>query len=216
MRGKMRTVSWVGLFLMIVGGSGAGHGAWILAKAGLAQVLLESAWHQAERGAGQPAPWPWADTWPVARLQAKGVDLIVLSGASGAVLAFGPGHLHGTALPGARGHSVIAGHRDTHFEFLRGLTIGEELAVSTPDGRRISYRVERVWIADESDPSVFDSGPGESLTLLTCFPFDALEPGGSLRYLVRARRESRDPDADPPDRSEDRDGMNHRLAQFSR
>ena len=39
-------------------------------------------------------------------------------------MAFGPGHLSGTPLPGEAGNAVVSGHRDTHFAFLRGLREG--------------------------------------------------------------------------------------------
>jgi sortase A len=98
-----------------------GQGACIPAKAWVAQELMQRAWRRAERGESRPVPWPWADTWPVARLSAKGgeIELIVLAGGSGRTLAFGPGHLSASALPGEFGNSVIAGHRDTHFQFLQ-------------------------------------------------------------------------------------------------
>jgi hypothetical protein len=72
-----------------------GHGAYIPAKAWVAQELMQRAWRRAENGDERPAPWPWADTWPVAKLSAKGgdIELIVLAGGSGRTLAFGPGHL---------------------------------------------------------------------------------------------------------------------------
>ena len=81
-----------------------GQGAYIPAKAWVAQELMHRAWRKAEDGAQQPSPWPWADTWPVARLSAKGgdVELIVLEGGSGRTLAFGPGHLGISALPGEK------------------------------------------------------------------------------------------------------------------
>ena len=86
-----------------------GEGAYIPAKAWLAQELMQRAWERAVEGSERPAPWPWADTWPVARLRALGgdIDLIVLAGGSGRTLAFGPGHLSASALPGlwfATGH----------------------------------------------------------------------------------------------------------------
>ena len=79
-----------------------GHGAWIHAKAQLAQYLLQRAWTRTLRGEPASKPWPWADTWPVARLRvpAHGVDLIVLTGVSGLTLAFGPGHAPNSAAPG--------------------------------------------------------------------------------------------------------------------
>jgi len=48
-----------------------GRGAWIPAKAWLAQELMGKAWDRAAAGASAPVPWPWADTWPVARLIAN-------------------------------------------------------------------------------------------------------------------------------------------------
>ena len=60
-----------------------GQGAYIPAKAWVAQELMQRAWHRSLNGELQAAPWPWADTWPVARLTAKDgdVELIVLEGA---------------------------------------------------------------------------------------------------------------------------------------
>ena len=78
----------------------------IYLKAELAQyLLLEKAWTRTLQGENQVKPWPWADTWPVARLQLPkyGIDLIVLSGASGRTLAFGPGHVSTSAQPGTKG-----------------------------------------------------------------------------------------------------------------
>jgi sortase A len=160
----------------------------ILAKAALAQHLLESAWSRTLAGERQAKPWPWADTWPVARLlvPARGIDLIVLAGASGRTLAFGPGHLDGTSLPGEMGVSVIGGHRDTHLAFLRDLAPGSEVAIERADGRRIAYRVAEARIADARTTAIDADAPGSRLALVTCYPFDAVVPGGPLRYVVFA------------------------------
>ena len=160
----------------------------ILAKAALAQHLLESAWSRTRAGERQAKPWPWADTWPVARLSvpAKGIDVVVLAGASGRTLAFGPGHLDGTALPGKPGVSVIGGHRDTHLAFLRDLAPGSEVAIERADGRRIAYRVAEARIADARTTAIDADAPGSRLALVTCYPFDAVVPGGPLRYVVFA------------------------------
>ena len=111
---------WLVACLLCLGFWQIGSGAYIPAKAWLAQELMQRAWVRGQSGAARPVPWPWADTWPVARLtsKARAVDLIVLAGGSGRTLAFGPGHLSASAMPGETGNTVIAGHRDTHFEFL--------------------------------------------------------------------------------------------------
>ena len=167
-----------------------GQGAYIPAKAWLAQELMLRAWDRAGRGAAQPAPWPWADTWPVARLLAKGgdIDLIVLSGGSGRTLAFGPGHLSASTPPGRTGNSVIAGHRDTHFRFLKDLAIGEALQVETPDGRAHSYEVVDLDVVDSRRSSLLLDTDAAMLSLITCYPFDSATAGGPMRYVVTAQK----------------------------
>ncbi len=163
-----------------------GQGAYIPAKAWVAQELMLRAWHRAAGGQIDPAPWPWADTWPVARMLAKGgdVDLIVLAGGSGRTLAFGPGHLSASSLPGQRGNSVIAGHRDTHFSFLANLAIGESLRIETSDGREHTYEVIDLDVVDARRGSLLLDTDEAILSLVTCYPFSAIEAGGPMRFVV--------------------------------
>jgi sortase A len=163
---------------------------WVHAKAQVAQWMIERAWSQAVRTGSAPRPWPWADTQPVARLRvaARGVDLFVLEGASGRSLAFGPGHVSGTASPGSGGNSVIVAHRDTHFAFLRELREDEEIAVEDARGRVARYRVREAAIVSRGETRVLDPADSPQLTLITCYPFDAVRPGTTLRYVVIADR----------------------------
>ncbi|MFO1395697.1 MAG: class GN sortase [Burkholderiales bacterium] len=174
---------------LAVGGALAfGEGAYIYAKAGVAQALLQSAWAH-ERATGVATrPWPWADTHPVARLSApaRGGDVLVLAGASGRTLAFGPGHLDGSAQPGDPGNSVITAHRDTHFRFLRDVQPGDEIAVERADGTTRHFRIRRTYVADQGALALPRETAVPTLTLVTCYPFDALNPGGPLRYVVVA------------------------------
>lgn len=113
------------------------------AKAALAQHLLARAWDEARAGGTEPRPWSWADTHSVARLTVPnlGIDQLVLAGASGRVMAFGPGHHPGTAPPGASGNTVISGHRDTYFAFLADLRTGDRIALESADGKQRNFRV---------------------------------------------------------------------------
>ena len=166
-----------------------GQGTYIPAKAWLAQELMQRAWNRAAAGAAQPAPWPWADTWPVAKLSAKSgeVELIVLAGGSGRTLAFGPGHLSASSLPGERGNTVIAGHRDTHFSFLKEVRVGEALVLETVAGRRHLYEVVGVDVVDARRGSLVLDTDEPVLSLVTCYPFEATQAGGPLRFVVTAR-----------------------------
>ena len=167
-----------------------GQGAYIPAKAWLAQELMVRAWMRTREEDERHAPWPWADTWPVARLTARSgeVNLIILAGGSGRTLAFGPGHLSASALPGDTGNSVIAGHRDTHFSFLRDIEVGDSLNIERIGGGRHRYRVVGIDVVDSRRGSLVLDTDAAVLSLVTCYPFDAVEPGGPLRYVVTAKK----------------------------
>jgi len=176
------------LLLAVAGLACFGGGLYIHAKAQLAQVLLHSAWVKTQDSGMPVKPWPWADMHPVARLiaPAQDADLLVLSGASGRTLAFGPGHLSGSAIPGEPGNSVITAHRDTHFRFLQRLAAGDTLVVEGRNGARRHFHVRRTYIADYRALNIPRDALQPTLTLVTCYPFDAINPGGPLRYVVVA------------------------------
>ncbi|MCX2794354.1 class GN sortase [Microbulbifer thermotolerans] len=160
--------------------------AWLLIKAELAQVLIGRAWEQ-QLLAGEPArPWPWADTWPVAKLQLDGGDpLIVLHGGSGQALAFGPGMLAGSGEPGQPRTTVIAAHRDTHFGDLGKLKPGAPVRLQDSRGLWHNFRVTETRVVDSRRERLpIFAEPG--LLLVTCYPFRAVNPGGPLRYVVYA------------------------------
>ena len=166
-----------------------GQGAYIPAKAWFAQELMQRAWTRAAEDDARQVPWPWADTWPVARLSAKSgdIDLIVLAGGSGRTLAFGPGHLSASSLPGEKGNSVIAGHRDTHFNFLRHLEMGESLFNENISGRKHVYKVIGIDVVDSRRGSLRLDTDAAILSLVTCYPFDGSVAGGPMRYVVTAK-----------------------------
>ncbi len=180
------------IVLMLVGCGFVSDALWIKAKAVLAQYLIAWAWAETVAGQGAPVkPWRWADTWPVARLRMPepGIELYVLRGADGGSLAFGPGLIDGTAMPGTRGTSVIAGHRDTHFAMLEQLNRGQEIDVQNPAGGWVRYEVDRSQVVDVRSAPGWQIDPAvNELHLVTCYPFDAINPGGPLRYVVVAQR----------------------------
>ena len=163
---------------------------WIHAKALIAQKLIAYSWERARESGLTRRPWPSADTRAIARLTipSRDVDLYVLEGASGRSLAFGPGHVSGTARPGSWGNSVIVAHRDTHFAFLRNLALGDEIVVETAPSALARYRVREVTIVDKGETRMLDAADAAQLTLITCYPFDAVRPGTTQRYVVIAER----------------------------
>jgi len=176
-------------FLVITAGVlQMGQGIYIKVKAVLAQQLLEQAWAQTRDGDNQVKPWAWADTWPLARIVIPSQDkaYILLAGDSGRTLAFGPGHHTGSPLPGEPGNSMISGHRDTHFSFLQYLTNGDEIVLETTGGETKTYQVEQGRIMNADNAWVIDDDSVSRLTFVTCYPFNALQSGTALRYVITA------------------------------
>jgi len=174
-----------------IGAWHAADAAYLHAKAWLGQQLLLDAWHKSGTLNRAVKPWPWADTHPVARLvvPAHGIELLVLAGANGRTLAWGPGHVESTASPGTAGNAVVTAHRDTHFAFLRDLVAGDRIVVETAARSMRSYRVERTLVADHRELRLPADDRATTLSLVTCYPFDAIDPGTPLRYAVIARGE---------------------------
>jgi sortase A len=164
-----------------------GQGAYIHAKALLAQVLLERAFNETIATGHPTKPWSWADTWPVARIEVKRLHAraIVLAGSSGQALAFGPGHVEMTTDAGERGIAVYSAHRDTHFRFLKDVVAGDEIDVTRNDGKTFRYRADSSSIVRFDASGIDPLTDGYELVLSTCWPFDAITPSPD-RYLLRA------------------------------
>src|SRR4029077_955992 len=132
---KTKVGTVLGLALVLIGLWQTGSGAWIYMKAQLAQVLLQRAWAGTLAGQQDVKPWPWADTWPIARLVVPrlGIDQIVLEGAYGRTLAFGPAHVESRS-DAREGTVILTGHRDTHFAFLEHVQTGERFVLQSSNG----------------------------------------------------------------------------------
>lgn len=154
-----------------------GQAAWLRAKAAVASVLIERSLEATLRDGRAHRPWSWADFHPVARLTVPrlGVSQPVLSGATGATLAFGLGRIHG--IPDA-----LAGHRDTWAAFLRDLRVGDAVLLESPQGPR-AYRVQETRVVPQEAVDVLEAGARDRLVLVTCWPFDGLARS-RLRLVV--------------------------------
>lgn len=132
------------------------------------------------------APPPPAEGEGLARLEIPkiGVDKIVVEGVGVEDLRKGPGHYPGTALPGVRGNTAIAGHRTTYgapFEDIDRLKPGNEIVLTTVTGRYV-YRVTGTRIVSPAETSVLADSPDPILTLTSCHP----KYSASQRIIVSA------------------------------
>ena len=123
---------------------------------------------------------------PEAVLRIPGADLEVpvLEGTSVAVLNRAAGHMTGTAMPGALGNIVIAGHRDGFFRRLKRLSVGDRITLARKGGVD-TYQVDGLKVVDRTDTSALWPTRTPTLTLVTCYPFFYLG-AAPQRYIVRA------------------------------
>jgi sortase A len=184
---RARSLLLAGAVLLLgAGGALAGRHAYLEAKALLAQHLIERAFAAQLRDGRPHRPWSWADTYPIAvlTLDRLGIRRSVLAGASGTSLAFGVGHIDGTAQPNTPGNCVLAGHRDRAFAFLEQVRPGDVLRLRSAGSVR-DYVVEGAAVVARTDSRPIQTTGDDRLTLVTCYPF-----GGLLRspwrYVVTA------------------------------
>jgi len=172
------------IILVLIATASFGKAGWILLKAELAQYLIQSSWEETLATGANQKPWRWSDTWPVGKLvHAKSeTQLYVLEGAQGNALAFGPGH-HTDSPPLGQGGSVIGGHRDTHFTFLKKVRARDIMQLQLPNSQWVTYRVVSKTIVDAALAMKVDVN-GQQLYLVTCYPFDAVSTQSNLRLVV--------------------------------
>ncbi len=190
-RAARRGVLTVGALAVLLLGLGfwqLGGTGWIYAKAGVAQALLERAWATRLADGRTLRPWPGAEAHPVARLRVPtlDVDLLVLTGTSEHTLALGPGHIEGTVAPGEAGHSILTGHRDTHFGFLEDLERGTLLWVQRADGIWRRFRVTGRDVFDSRKAQLAPGSGWPVLSLVADWPAEKAGATTPWRYVVTA------------------------------
>ncbi|MCL4401636.1 MAG: class D sortase [Acidobacteria bacterium] len=182
--------------------------SWLLIIAGVyflfagAREIFDSYWGQHEAAAewsgGNPASEQQAvpdqavpDLGPAfARLSIPRLSAswFVFQGTNTKELRLGPGHMEGTALPGAPGNCVIAGHRDTHFRVLKDVRKGDEIVVTNHSGKKFIYRVTRIRVVSEKNTDSLKPTKDAVMNLITCYPFYYVGPAPK-RYVVEAELE---------------------------
>lgn len=174
------------IILMAAGAGLLGRDGYRRAKGAVATGLVNIA-VDAHLADGAPhAPWSWADFRPRGRLHVPrlGVSRPVLEGGEGQTMAFGLGHVAGTAEPGSGGHVGLAGHRDSWGSFIGDLRPQDLLVLATAAGDR-AYRVTDLQVVPCEDSAVLAPEWGPGLTLVTCHPVDGLLPT-AMRLVVHA------------------------------
>ena len=178
---KLLTLIFLSLGTWYISSSG-----YMLAKAELSQFLIKQAWEETLKDGQNHKPWSWADTYPVIELNIPAIDKTsyILEGASGRNMAFSAAHLLASGMPGQDKTTILSGHRDSHFAYLQQLNIGDKI-ITKSTSNSYAYQVVAMRIINSKDEKLLIRNKNE-LILTTCYPFNAMQAGGDLRYVIYA------------------------------
>jgi len=115
-----------------------------------------------------------------------GLSAMIADGTSSRVLRLAVGHVSGTAVPWLSGNVALVAHRDTFFRRLGELHPGDLIRMTVP-GSEYRYQVVFTSIVSPSETWVLEPATGQTLTLITCYPFHFVGAAPN-RFVVRARR----------------------------
>ena len=118
------------------------------------------------------------------------MSVVAVEGDDSRALRIAAGHLPDTPLPWQEGNATFAGHRDTFFRALGELRVGDDIDITTRQGR-FNYHVTRTLIVNPSDLSILQPHDGTALTLITCYPFSYIGDAPQ-RFVVQAARTEED------------------------
>ena len=155
-------------------------------KGYVAQILLDHAWERTVQTRSPQLAWPWAETHPVGKIYFPKMDefFTILDGTTTEALAFGPGHVEGTSYPGEAGNICIAGHRDSFFNNIQNLDIGDIIRIDYVDSQQL-FQIENTRVVQPEDTRWLAPSDSTLLTLITCYPFNYIGDAPD-RYIVRA------------------------------
>jgi sortase A len=176
-----------------VGGFIEGEFSWFKAR----QITNEPVPEPSQALAPLPAEKPPAHSMVLGRLEIPRlrVKVMVREGADESTLQRAVGHIPGTALPGSIGNVALAGHRDTFFRGLRNIQKNDAINLKTEDGT-YRYVVQSTKIVGPRDVGVLAASTGETLTLVTCYPFYYIG-SAPKRFIVRATQVAAIPPSQP-------------------
>ena len=179
----------LGCGLIILGLFGIAKASLMPIKAIIGQHYLEVAWKESLKNNKLSKPWKSADFYMIGELIVPKLKIsrVILNSVSGEALAWSIGRVNNVGSSSSRGPIILAGHRDSHMQFMSKLNIGDKIELMMTDGVLKTYEISQLEVADKpelkiSKTSIID----ESLVLTTCWPFNASR-SSQQRYIVVAQ-----------------------------
>ncbi len=175
--------------LFLIGCGVCLQASWLPAKAWLSQQLIQYSWQQSIASKNAIKPWPWADTYPIGELSFERLQkkIVVLNGGDPTTLAFSAGAVAPFNQVNGDQPFVVAGHRDSHFSFLKEVVMSDVISLTDKYGRIQLYQVENIEIVDASIGELPLKADEKNLVFITCYPFVAIAANSNERYIITAK-----------------------------
>jgi len=178
----------IGCSLMFLGIFGIAKASFMPIKAIIGQHYLEAAWQESLRNNRLSKPWRSADFYMIGELKVPRLKIsrVILNSVSGEAMTWGIGRITNLSNATNKQPIILAGHRDSHMQFMSELNIGDIIELRMSDGLLKTYIISGAEVSDKPKVALSPTSLGsKSLILTTCWPFDAMK-SGDQRYLIFA------------------------------
>jgi len=178
----------LGCGLIILGLFGIAKASLMPIKAIIGQHYLEVAWQDSLKNNKLSKPWKSADFYMIGELTVPKLKIsrVILNSVSGEALAWSIGRVTNLVSSSKNGPIILAGHRDSHMQFMSKLKIGDKIELMMTDGVLKTYEISNYLITDRPELKTFSNKiKMNSLVLTTCWPFNS-STIGTKRYLLIA------------------------------
>jgi sortase A len=173
---------------MFLGIFGIAKASFMPIKAIIGQHYLEAAWQESLRNNRLSKPWKSADFYMIGKLRVPKlkVSRVILNSVSGEAMAWSIGRVTNLSHALNKQPIILAGHRDSHMQFMSELNVGDKIELTMSDGLLKTYIISGTEVSNKPEVALSPiSLSRESLVLTTCWPFDAMK-SGDQRYLIFA------------------------------
>ena len=114
------------------------------------------------------------------------ISRVILNSVSGEALAWSIGRVTNIGTSSSNRPIILAGHRDSHMQFMSELNVGDNIELMMSDGKIKSYIISKTEVSNKPEMSLSPiSLNREILILTTCWPFNSLQ-SGDQRYIIFA------------------------------
>ena len=114
------------------------------------------------------------------------ITRIILNSVSGEAMSWGIGLVTNIGTSSGNKPIILAGHRDSHMQFMSELNIGDNIELMMSDGNVKSYIISKTEVSSKPEMSLSPiSLNREILILTTCWPFNSVQ-SGDQRYIIFA------------------------------